>query len=290
MKLRSHRNSKDSSPYMEEKSQPVIHSPAPNVDEPDCDDNIVYFIKKGIKEGWYDGASIAFAVILVIVVTAVSDYKQSLQFQNLNKEKRNIHMEGIGGGKRVDVSIYDIVVVDVIPLNIGDQVVRWGRSVYANIQKFIQFQLTVNVAALIINVVATISSDDVRLNAVRLLWVNLIMDTLGALALATEPPTDHLMHRPPVGRREPLVTNIMWKNLLLQAVYQVSVLLVLNFHGKRLLGPKDDNHDEANKVKDTLIFNVFVLCQIFNEFNVRKPDEMNIFEGVTKKPSFHGYN
>ncbi|XP_065848888.1 calcium-transporting ATPase 5, plasma membrane-type-like isoform X4 [Euphorbia lathyris] len=244
MKLRSHRNSKDSSPYMEEKSQPVIHSPAPNVDEPDCDDNIVYFIKKGIKEGWYDGASIAFAVILVIVVTAVSDYKQSLQFQNLNKEKRNIHMEGIGGGKRVDVSIYDIVVVDVIPLNIGDQ----------------------------------------------LLWVNLIMDTLGALALATEPPTDHLMHRPPVGRREPLVTNIMWKNLLLQAVYQVSVLLVLNFHGKRLLGPKDDNHDEANKVKDTLIFNVFVLCQIFNEFNVRKPDEMNIFEGVTKKPSFHGYN
>ncbi|XP_065848886.1 calcium-transporting ATPase 10, plasma membrane-type-like isoform X3 [Euphorbia lathyris] len=265
MKLRSHRNSKDSSPYMEEKSQPVIHSPAPNVDEPDCDDNIVYFIKKGIKEGWYDGASIAFAVILVIVVTAVSDYKQSLQFQNLNKEKRNIHMEGIGGGKRVDVSIYDIVVVDVIPLNIGDQVVRWGRSVYANIQKFIQFQLT-------------------------LLWVNLIMDTLGALALATEPPTDHLMHRPPVGRREPLVTNIMWKNLLLQAVYQVSVLLVLNFHGKRLLGPKDDNHDEANKVKDTLIFNVFVLCQIFNEFNVRKPDEMNIFEGVTKKPSFHGYN
>ncbi|KAK6944577.1 Calcium-transporting P-type ATPase, N-terminal autoinhibitory domain [Dillenia turbinata] len=81
------------------------------------------------------------------------------------------------------------------------KVVRWGRSVYANIQKFIQFQLTVNVAALIINVVAAVSSGDVPLNAVQLLWVNLIMDTLGALALATEPPTDHLMHRPPVGRR-----------------------------------------------------------------------------------------
>ncbi|THF99867.1 hypothetical protein TEA_021097 [Camellia sinensis var. sinensis] len=82
-------------------------------------------------------------------------------------------------------------------------VVRWGRSVYANIQKFIQFQLTVNVAALVINVVAAVSSGDVPLTA--LLWVNLIMDTLGALALATEPPTDHLMHRPPVGRREPLM-------------------------------------------------------------------------------------
>ncbi|KAG8651739.1 hypothetical protein MANES_06G017700v8 [Manihot esculenta] len=77
---------------------------------------------EGIKEGWYDGASIAFAVILVIVVTAVSDYKQSLQFQNLNEEKRNIHMEVIRGGKRVNVSIYDIVVGDVVPLNIGDQV------------------------------------------------------------------------------------------------------------------------------------------------------------------------
>ncbi|XP_065849241.1 calcium-transporting ATPase 8, plasma membrane-type-like [Euphorbia lathyris] len=166
------------------------------------------------------------------------------------------------------------------------KVVRWGRSVYANIQKFIQFQLTVNVAALIINVVAAISSGDVPLNAVQLLWVNLIMDTLGALALATEPPTDHLMHRPPVGRREPLVTNIMWRNLVLQAVYQVSVLLVLNFHGKSLLGLKDDNPEEANKVKDTLIFNAFVLCQIFNEFNARKPDEMNIFEGVTKNHLF----
>lgn len=77
---------------------------------------------EGIKEGWYDGGSIAFAVILVIVVTAVSDYRQSLQFQNLNEEKRNIHLEVIRGGRRVEVSIYDLVVGDVLPLNIGDQV------------------------------------------------------------------------------------------------------------------------------------------------------------------------
>ncbi|CAN1355366.1 Calcium-transporting ATPase 10, plasma membrane-type [Linum perenne] len=168
------------------------------------------------------------------------------------------------------------------------KVVRWGRSVYANIQKFIQFQLTVNVAALIINVVAAISSGDVPLNAVQLLWVNLIMDTLGALALATEPPTDHLMHRPPVGRREPLITNIMWRNLLIQASYQVIVLLALNFQGKKLLGLQHDNADHANKVKNTLIFNAFVLCQIFNEFNARKPDERNIFRGVTKNRLFIG--
>ncbi|XP_007014495.2 PREDICTED: calcium-transporting ATPase 10, plasma membrane-type [Theobroma cacao] len=168
------------------------------------------------------------------------------------------------------------------------KVVRWGRSVYANIQKFIQFQLTVNVAALVINVVAAVSSGDVPLNAVQLLWVNLIMDTLGALALATEPPTDHLMHRPPVGRREPLITNIMWRNLIIQAVYQVSVLLVLNFQGKKILHLDDQSREHASKVKNTLIFNAFVLCQIFNEFNARKPDEMNIFKGLSRNYLFIG--
>ncbi|KAK9054776.1 hypothetical protein SSX86_025855 [Deinandra increscens subsp. villosa] len=166
------------------------------------------------------------------------------------------------------------------------KVVRWGRSVYANIQKFIQFQLTVNVAALVINVVAAVSSGEVPLNTVQLLWVNLIMDTLGALALATEPPTDHLMHRSPVGRREPLVTNIMWRNLIIQALYQVAILLVLNFRGTDILNLKKDARGHA--VKNTLIFNTFVLCQIFNEFNARKPEEVNVFSGVTKNRIFMG--
>ncbi|KAJ4899354.1 plasma membrane-type protein [Raphanus sativus] len=166
------------------------------------------------------------------------------------------------------------------------KVVRWGRSVYANIQKFIQFQLTVNVAALVINVVAAISSGDVPLTAVQLLWVNLIMDTLGALALATEPPTDHLMDRDPVGRREPLITNIMWRNLFVQAMYQVTVLLVLNFRGISIL--QLDHKPNAERVKNTVIFNAFVICQIFNEFNARKPDEFNIFQGVLRNHLFVG--
>ncbi|XP_057855556.2 calcium-transporting ATPase 5, plasma membrane-type isoform X1 [Cryptomeria japonica] len=169
------------------------------------------------------------------------------------------------------------------------KVVRWGRSVYANIQKFIQFQLTVNVAALTINFVAAISSGNVPLNAVQLLWVNLIMDTLGALALATEPPTDHLMHRPPVGRREPLITNIMWRNLIAQAIYQIIVLLTLTFKGKDILNLKDGNvAGHADKLRNTIIFNAFVFCQIFNEFNARKPDQKNIFRGLHKNRLFIG--
>ncbi|KAM7260123.1 hypothetical protein ACFE04_015864 [Oxalis oulophora] len=190
-------------------------------------------------------------------------------------------------GTEVAKESSDIIILDDNFASVV-KVVRWGRSVYANIQKFIQFQLTVNVAALVINVVAAVSSGDVPLNAVQLLWVNLIMDTLGALALATEPPTDHLMHRTPVGRREPLITNIMWRNLFIQAIYQVGVLLVLNFGGISILNLEHDSAEHANQVKNTLIFNAFVLCQIFNEFNARKPEEMNVFSGVTKNLLFVG--
>ncbi|XVF86175.1 hypothetical protein PTKIN_Ptkin18bG0019000 [Pterospermum kingtungense] len=191
-------------------------------------------------------------------------------------------------GTEVAKESSDIIILDDNFASVV-KVVRWGRSVYANIQKFIQFQLTVNVAALVINVVAAISSGDVPLNSVQLLWVNLIMDTLGALALATEPPTDNLMHRSPVGRREPLITNIMWRNLLIQALYQVTVLLVLNFSGLTILHLKDDeNREHAFEVKNTLIFNAFVLCQIFNEFNARRPEELNCFKGVTKNYLFMG--
>ncbi|KAL1077344.1 hypothetical protein V6Z11_D10G090100 [Gossypium hirsutum] len=191
-------------------------------------------------------------------------------------------------GTEVAKESSDIVILDDNFASVV-KVVRWGRSVYANIQKFIQFQLTVNVAALVINVVAAISTGDVPLNSVQLLWVNLIMDTLGALALATEPPTDNLMHRSPVGRREPLITNIMWRNLLIQALYQVTVLLVLNFRGMTILQLEDDgNREHAYKVKNSLIFNAFVMCQIFNEFNARKPEEINCFKGVTKNYLFMG--
>ncbi|KAE9602447.1 putative calcium-transporting ATPase [Lupinus albus] len=190
-------------------------------------------------------------------------------------------------GTEVAKESSDIIILDDNFASVV-KVVRWGRSVYANIQKFIQFQLTVNIAALVINVIAAFSSGDVPLNTVQLLWVNLIMDTLGALALATEPPTDHLMDRPPVGRSEPLVTNIMWRNLLVQAMYQVTVLLILNFQGRSLLGMRHDTNDHVIKVKNTLIFNSFVLCQVFNEFNARKPDEFNIFKGVTRNYLFMG--
>ncbi|KAK2987128.1 hypothetical protein RJ640_019688 [Escallonia rubra] len=183
-------------------------------------------------------------------------------------------------GTEVAKESSDIVILDDDFASVAT-VVRWGRCVYNNIQKFIQFQLTVNVAALVINFIAAVSAGDVPLTTVQLLWVNLIMDTLGALALATELPTDELMHRPPVGRVEPLITNIMWRNLLAQALYQIAVLLTLQFKGRSILNVNE-------RVKNTLIFNIFVLCQVFNEFNARKLEKKNVFEGLHKNRLFIG--
>ncbi|PON79949.1 P-type ATPase [Parasponia andersonii] len=181
-------------------------------------------------------------------------------------------------GTEVAKESSDIVILDDNFASVAT-VLRWGRCVYNNIQKFIQFQLTVNVAALVINFVAAISAGEVPLTAVQLLWVNLIMDTLGALALATEKPADELMQNPPVGRTEPLITNIMWRNLLVQAFYQIAVLLTLQFRGKAIFNVND-------KVKDTLIFNTFVLCQVFNEFNARKLEKRNVFKGIHRNKLF----
>ncbi|XP_048332903.2 putative calcium-transporting ATPase 13, plasma membrane-type isoform X2 [Ziziphus jujuba] len=183
-------------------------------------------------------------------------------------------------GTEVAKESSDIVILDDNFASVAT-VLKWGRCVYNNIQKFIQFQLTVNVAALVINFVAAVSTGEVPLTAVQLLWVNLIMDTLGALALATENPTKELMDKPPVGRTAPLITNIMWRNLLPQAMYQISVLLILQFKGESIFGVDD-------KVKDTLIFNTFVLCQVFNEFNARKLEKKNVFKGIHRIRLFMG--
>ncbi|KAJ8762457.1 hypothetical protein K2173_007896 [Erythroxylum novogranatense] len=183
-------------------------------------------------------------------------------------------------GTEVAKESSDIIILDDNFASVAT-VLRWGRCVYNNIQKFIQFQLTVNVAALVINFVAAVSAGEVPLTAVQLLWVNLIMDTLGALALATERPTNDLMEKPPVGRTEPLITNIMWRNLLAQALYQISILLTLQFGSESIFGV-------TKAVNHTLIFNAFVLCQVFNEFNARKLEKKNVFKGIHKNRLFVG--
>nr|CAN61103.1 hypothetical protein VITISV_024946 [Vitis vinifera] len=156
-------------------------------------------------------------------------------------------------------------------------VAKWGRAVYINIQKFVQFQLTVNVVALVVNFVSACITGSAPFTAVQLLWVNLIMDTLGALALATEPPNDALMKRPPVGRSVSFITKTMWRNIIGQSIYQLIVIGVISVYGKRLLRLSGS---DAGDIIDTFIFNTFVFCQLFNEINSRDIEKINIFRGM----------
>lgn len=115
--------------------------------------------------------------------------------------------------------------------------VMWGRNVYDSIAKFLQFQLTVNVVAVIVAFIGACAVQDSPLKAVQMLWVNLIMDTLASLALATEMPTPDLLLRKPYGRTKPLISRTMMKNILGQAIYQLAVIFSLLFVGKLFFYP-----------------------------------------------------
>ncbi|WOL01655.1 calcium-transporting ATPase 1, plasma membrane-type-like isoform X1 [Canna indica] len=162
-------------------------------------------------------------------------------------------------------------------------VAKWGRSVYINIQKFVQFQLTVNVVALIVNFSSACLTGQAPLTAVQLLWVNMIMDTLGALALATEPPNDELMKRSPVGRHGNFISNVMWRNIFGQAFYQFIMIWYLQTEGKTLFGLDGPDSDLT---LNTLIFNSFVFCQVFNEISSREMEKIDVLQGILENYVF----
>ncbi|KAM5553650.1 calcium-transporting ATPase 5, plasma membrane-type-like [Rosa sericea] len=145
---------------------------------------------------------------------------------------------------------------------------RWGRSMHEKVLRVMQQQLTANIVAVTINCLAAVYYGHIPLNAVQFVWVNVIIFGLGPLVLATEYPAERLMDEPPIDRGQPLIKYIRWKRLLIQVLYQIIALLVINFQGGSLL--KNYTRDHATKVKNTMIFNTFVICQISIEFGVRK--------------------
>lgn len=193
--------------------------------------------------------------------------------------------------------------------------VLWGRNIYDSIRKFVQFQLTVNVVAVGITLIGAALLKQEILKPIQMLWVNLIMDTLGSLALATEPPTESLLERKPHKRDDYIISPTMYKHILGQALFQITVLVFLVFWGEHIIPEYSDSFDsssgfqssykygadgmarsgrmlkingkvdyedifEATKVysrHSTFIFNTFVMMQIFNFINSRKiHDEVSV--------------
>ncbi|KAI0481986.1 calcium-translocating P-type ATPase [Xylariaceae sp. FL0804] len=174
---------------------------------------------------------------------------------------------------------------------------KWGRAVNDAVQKFLQFQITVNITAVLLAFVSAVASPKMEsvLTAVQLLWVNLIMDTFAALALATDAPTEQILDRPPQPKHAPLITTNMWKMITGQAIYQLTVTFVLYFAGARILGYDVNGGGEqaqhSQRALDTIVFNTFVWMQIFNELNNRRLDNgLNVFAGVLRNRFFLAIN
>lgn len=136
-------------------------------------------------------------------------------------------------GTDVAKSACDIIIMDDNFSSIVTAIL-WGRNVFDSISKFIQFQLTVNIVALLSAVVGAFAFNASPLGAVQMLWVNLIMDSFASVALATEPPIPDLLERKPYGKRKPMITRVMWFNMIGQSIYQIIVVLVLLFAGHKL--------------------------------------------------------
>ncbi|KAI8140571.1 PMCA-type calcium-translocating P-type ATPase [Fennellomyces sp. T-0311] len=180
-------------------------------------------------------------------------------------------------GTEVAKEASDIVLMDD-NFNSILKALLWGRTVNDGVRKFLTFQLTVNVAAVVISFISAVSSNKAEsvLSAVQLLWVNLIMDTLAALALATERPTNDLLDRKPASKFAHLINYRMVKMILGQAIFQIVVNLTAIYAGSKIFGVDDE------AVLRTIVFNIFVFLQVFNEINCRRIDgTLNVFKDIT---------
>lgn len=167
---------------------------------------------------------------------------------------------------------------------------KWGRNVFDSIQKFLQFQLTVNISILSLNVYCAFADVPSPMTVLHLLWLNLIMDSAASIALASEPPTDALLERPPVNRNDFIITHQMFLNMIGIACYEIGIVLFLLYNYEwvpDLLVDEDDNITGPKSRHYTMLFNMFVLLQVFNEYNSRfLRGEWQIWRGLDKNPLY----
>lgn len=202
-------------------------------------------------------------------------------------------------GTKIAKRACDIILMDDNFASIVNAV-KWGRNVFDSISKFIQFQLTVNFSAITIASVGSFVYQASPLSAVQMLWVNMIMDSMASLALATEPPTEELLTRPPYGKRRPMLSRVMIVFIVGHGCFQLAVCFAIIFDASWLpdnVAPYNQNLDShEGTVHWTILFNTFVMMQLANELNARKLPtverlkttwwEWNVFVGLNRNPLF----
>jgi len=184
----------------------------------------------------------------------------------------------MGGGTEVAKEASDIVILDDNFKSI-DKAILYGRTIFNNIRKFIVFQLTINVSAVLINLIAPLLGQENPLTIMQILWINLIMDTLAALALGGEAALKRYMRELPKKRDDAIVSGDMWKAILVDSTW-ISFLSLLF-----LFSPLKDIFFESTEIMHTAYFTFFVMVAMFNAFNART-DSINIFDNLSGNKNF----
>ena len=140
----------------------------------------------------------------------------------------------------------DIIILDD-NFNSIVHAIKWGRNIFDNIRKFLQFQLSVNFSAVLLVFVSSCIGSESPITAIQMLWINLIMDSLGSLALSTEDPSDELLYREPHSKREYIINNTMWKMIIFQSLVQFSLVLYLYLYGSNFI--VEDNPERLNMIR-----------------------------------------
>ena len=179
----------------------------------------------------------------------------------------------MGDGTAVAKEASDITIIDNSFASIG-RAVMWGRSLYRNIQRFILFQLTVNVVACLIVLVGAIFDTQSPLTVTQMLWVNLIMDTFAAMALASLPPSESVMKERPRDRRRFIISRPMKSFILGVGLAMTAILLVFFFWfestpGQNITGEPLAKNSGFSRYELSVFFTIFVMLQFWNLFNAK---------------------
>ncbi|MBO5780228.1 MAG: calcium-translocating P-type ATPase, PMCA-type [Muribaculaceae bacterium] len=182
----------------------------------------------------------------------------------------------MGDGTSVAKEASDITIIDNSFTSIG-RAVMWGRSLYRNIQRFILFQMTINVVASLIVLVGSFIGTESPLTVTQMLWVNLIMDTFAAMALASLPPSAAVMKEKPRSRDSFIINSGMWKSIFTTGGIFFALLLAILYVMESanitsmsdLLSPNFGSGKGLTVYEQSLFFTIFVFLQFWNIFNAR---------------------
>ncbi|WP_270567176.1 calcium-translocating P-type ATPase, PMCA-type [Clostridium beijerinckii] len=181
-------------------------------------------------------------------------------------------------GSEVSKSAADIILTDDNFTTIIDGI-KWGRGVYENFQRFIQFQITVNIIAFLVAIISQILNFEMPFTTIQLLWINIIMDGPPALVLGLEPIRRNVFNRKPVNRNSSIITKGMITSIILNAIYVTSILLIQMKYN--ILGASTEKSGFASEM-ETVLFGLFAFSALFNAFNCREFGIESIFPNFFK--------